>query len=267
MPSCSLYQVLATARWHGAPALMVDVKCRSPRDGELISSERLEPYVRSLVAGGVDALSTPTDPVYFDGSISTARRIRALADVPLMRKEFFTTVEQMDESAEAGFDAVQLALSSFVDPVLFTAQKARAEQLGLEVVVSVTDSLQLERAVALGANAISINCRGLAALRLESRSAGYGQVLASLVPRHVWVVLESTVSGRADIDAAARAGADGVLMGTTVAKSADPAGLLRSLRPSAAPLRAVLEPVPSAVALRPAPGPETPPGPPLPISA
>jgi indole-3-glycerol phosphate synthase len=238
MRNRSLYQVLATARSQGVPALMVDVKCRSPRDGELISSERLEPYVRALVGGGVDALSTPTDPVYFDGSIDTARRIRALSDVPLMRKEFFSTVEQLDESAEAGFDAVQLSLSSFVDPALFTALKARAEQLGLEVVVNVPDALQLERAVAFGAVASSINCRGLAALRLESRSAGYGQVLASLVPRHVWVVLESTVSSRADVEAAARAGADAVLMGTTIAKSGDPAALLRSLRPSAAPLRA-----------------------------
>ncbi len=283
MPNRSLYQVLATARWHGAPALMVDVKCRSPRDGELISAERLEPYVRSLVDGGVDALSTPTDPVYFDGSISTARQIRALSEVPLMRKEFFSTVEQMDESAEAGFDAVQLSLSSFVDPALFTAQQARAEQLGLEVVVSVPDALQLERAVALGAIAISINCRGLAALRLESRNTGYGQVLASLVPRHVWVVLESTVSCRADIDAAARAGADGVLMGTTVAKSTDPAGLLRSLRPPLAPpasgartggppavaLHPVPDPVTPVVELHPAAEPEPllPPEPPLPISA
>ncbi len=160
MRSRSLYQVLAAARCEGSPALMVDVKCRSPRDGELISSDRLEPYVRALVEGGVDALSTPTDPVYFDGSISTARKIRGLSQVPFMRKEFFDAVEQMDESAEAGFDAVQLTLSSFLDPVLFQAMKARAEELGLEVVVAVHDAQQLEKAVRYGANAISINSAG-----------------------------------------------------------------------------------------------------------
>ena len=233
MRSRSLFEVLAISRDAGAPALMVDVKCRSPRDGELVASERLESYVAELVGGGVDALSTPTDPVYFDGSIDTARRIRAACEVPLMRKEFFATVEQMDESAEAGFDAVQLSLTSFVDPALFAALKARAERLGLEVVVSVPDARQLERAVELGAIAISINCRGVVARRLESRTAGYGQALAGLAPEHVLVVLECAVSCRSDVDIAARAGADGVLMGTTVAKSADPAGLLRSLRPPA----------------------------------
>jgi indole-3-glycerol phosphate synthase len=209
---------------------MVDVKCRSPRDGELISSDRLEPYVRALVEGGVDALSTPTDPVYFDGSISTARKIRQLSQVPFMRKEFFDAVEQMDESAEAGFDAVQLTLSSFLDPVLFQAMKARAEELGLEVVVAVHDEQQLEKAVGYGAKAISINIRGLAALRSESRSASYGQVLASMAPRHVLVLLEGPVTCRRDVEGAAKAGADGVLMGTTIAKSGDPAELLRSLR-------------------------------------
>ena len=232
MQSRSLYEVLATARSGGSPALMVDVKCRSPRDGELISSERLEPYVSALVGGGVDALSTPTDPVYFDGSIEIAKKIRRLSPVPFMRKEFFDTVEQMDESAEAGFDAVQLVISAFVDPRLFAAMKARAEQLGLEVVIGVHNAEQLEQAVQLEAIAISINCRGVAALRLEGPSASYGQVLASMAPQDMLVLLESSYSSRRDIESAAQAGADGVLIGTTIAKSSDPVGMLRSLRPA-----------------------------------
>lgn len=231
MQSRSLYQVLAAARSAGSPALMVDVKCRSPRDGELISSERLEPYVCALVGGGVDALSTPTDPVYFDGSIEIAKKIRRLSPVPLMRKEFFDTVDQMDESAEAGFDAVQLAISTFLDKGLFAAMKARAEELGLEVVIAVHNADQLEQAVQLGAIAISINCRGVAALRLEGPSASYGQALASMAPEDMLVLLESSVSSRRDIESAAQAGADGVLIGTTIAKSSDPVGMLQSLRP------------------------------------
>jgi indole-3-glycerol phosphate synthase len=238
MRSRSLYQVLATARSSGSPALMVDVKCRSPRDGELISSERLEPYVCALVGGGVDALSTPTDPVYFDGSLEIARRIRQLSPVPLMRKEFFDTVDQMDESVEAGFDAVQLSLSSFGDPDLFAAMKARAEELDLEVVIGVHNAQQLDQAVDYGAIAISINCRGVAALRLEDNSAGYGQALASMAPEDVLILLESPVSCRGDVEGAARAGADGVLMGTAIARSSDPVEMLRSLRAPAQPWRA-----------------------------
>jgi len=227
----SLYQVLAEARSDGSPALMVDVKCRSPRDGELISSDRLEPYVCALVGGGVDALSTPPDPVYFDGSIEIAKKIRQLSPVPLMRKEFFDDVDQMDESVEAGFDAVQLSLSTFVDRALFLAMKARAEELGLEVVIAVQNVQQLELAVEYGAIAISVNCRGIAALRLEGPSASHGQLLASMAPQNVLVLLENTFSCRGDVEGAARAGADGVLMGTIIAKCSDPVEMLRELRP------------------------------------
>ena len=155
-----------------------------------------------------------------------------------MRKEFFDSVDQMDESLEAGFDAVQLSLTAFIDPALFVAMKARAEEVGLEVVVAVHNALQLEQAVKYGAIAISINCRGVAALRLESRSASYGQVLASLAPHDVLVVLENAFSSRSDVESAARAGAHGVLIGTTIAKSSDPVGMLRSLRPATQAWRA-----------------------------
>lgn len=229
MNSRSLYEVLAAGS-AGEPALVVDVKCRSPRDGQLISPERLEPYVLALLSGGVDALSTPTDPLYFDGSIEVASKVRRLSPVPLMRREFFNSVAQMDESLEAGFDAVQLALSTFIDPKLFLAMKARAELLGLEVVIAVQDAQQLERALDYGAVAVSINCRGVAARRLEAGSARHGQVLAGMAPRDVLVLLENTFSSRADIEEAARAGAHGVLIDTTQANSKDPVGMLRSLR-------------------------------------
>ena len=90
MHNRSLYHVLTRARSTGSPALMVDVKCCSPRDGELISADRLEPFVRAVVDGGADALSTPTDPVYFGGSLDTARKIRQLSPLPLMRKSSST---------------------------------------------------------------------------------------------------------------------------------------------------------------------------------
>ena len=230
MRSRSLYQVLTRARSTGSPAVMVDVKCHSPRDGELISADRLEPYVRAVVDGGAEALSTPTDPVYFGGSIDTAEKIRTLSPVPLMRKEFFDSVEQMDESLDAGFDAVQLALSSFLDPRLFAAMKARAEQIGLEVVMAVHTAEQLEQAVRLGAIAISVYCRGMAALRLEGRSASYGQVLASMAPRDLLVLFEGSYICRRDIEGAGQAGADGVLIGAPIAKSSDPSGMVQSLR-------------------------------------
>ncbi|GAA3748654.1 indole-3-glycerol-phosphate synthase [Salinactinospora qingdaonensis] len=233
MKDRSLCDVLAEARRDGRAALMVDVKCRSPRDGQLISPERLEPYVHALLAGGVDALSTPTDPVYFGGSVATAQRIRRIAAVPLMRKEFFTTVAQMDESEEAGFDAVQLSLSTVTDPDLFQEMKSRAEKLGMEVVVGVHSRSQLERAIELGAVAVGINNRDITALELDDGTVDLSASLMSMVPDDVFVISESAMHTTADVGRVAGTGADAVLVGTAVAKSADPAATAREFREGA----------------------------------
>ncbi|MEU1287196.1 indole-3-glycerol-phosphate synthase [Kitasatospora sp. NPDC005856] len=233
MESRSLYEVLASARRNRRPALMVDVKCRSPRDGDLISDEQLEPYVQALMEGGADALSTPTDPDFFGGSIAIARRIRRVAGVPLMRKEFFRTVEQMDEAYEAGFDAVQLSLSTVPDPELFGAMKSRAEKLGLEVVVGVHSAEQLERAVELGAIAVGINNRDITALELDDGTVSLSEELIAGCPPDLLVISESAFHSEADMSRAASAGAHCILVGTAIAKSTDPAATVRSLRNAA----------------------------------
>lgn len=229
MPRRSLHAVLSDARRNTTPALVVDVKCRSPRDGELIADDRLESYVLSLVEGGAQALSTPTDARHFGGGLHVADRIRRMSDLPLMRKEFFRSVEQLDESLAAGFDAVQLTLAT-LDPELVPAMLTRADQLGLEVVVGVHDAAELARAVALGARAVGINNRDITTLELDDGVPDRGLALVPAVPADVLVLSESAYLTVDDVVHAARAGADGVLVGTAIAKSTDPAGLCRSMR-------------------------------------
>lgn len=229
----SLYRILATVHGSGRPAIIVDIKRRSPRDGELIAEDRLDSYVLSLCEAGVDALAMPTDPIHFDGSIEMARRVRRLCDVPLMRKEFFTSVDQMDESREAGFDAVQLSLGTIPDPDLFDAMHARARAIGLEVVIGVHGQAQLARAIDLGAVAIGLNNRDITALELDSGTVSASESLMPLVPENVYVISESGLLTGSDVLRAARAGADAVLIGTALAKSDDPAEMLRELREGA----------------------------------
>ncbi|MQY05065.1 beta/alpha barrel domain-containing protein [Actinomadura macrotermitis] len=226
----SLRDVLASARHKKRPALIVDVKLRSPRDGELISGERLEPYVRALEEADVDALATPTDGQHFGGSLDAARRIRKNATVPLMRKEFFASVAQMDESLDTGFDAVQLTLSTIPDLGLVREMKARAEVIGLEVVVCVRTARQLETAIDLGAAMVGIANRDITALEMDDGTVQTTEELVSLVPADVYSISESALLSAADVDRVAAAGADAMVIGTAIAKSDDPASMVRALR-------------------------------------
>ncbi|MFJ9829558.1 indole-3-glycerol-phosphate synthase [Streptomyces sp. NPDC101160] len=231
--SRSFARTLTQARSEGRAALIVDVKCRSPRDGELIPDHRVEGLVQELLDAGVDGLSTVTEPLYFGGSLDTARRIRALAGVPLMRKEFFTSVAQMDESHAVGFDAVHLTLRTIGDLGLVQEMQARAVELGMEPVIGVHTREEAEQAVALGARVIGLNNRDIRALELDEGTVGHSETVVGLLPPEVLVISESGLHTPEDVARAARAGADAVLIGTAVAVHPDPVGFLRTLEAAA----------------------------------
>jgi indole-3-glycerol phosphate synthase len=159
-----------------------------------------------------------------------ARRIRDLSTVPLLRKEFFTSPIQMDESADVGFDAVQLTLSTIPDLDLALAMKKRAESLGLEVVVCVHSARQLHDAMILGAEMIGVANRDITALELDSGTVALTEQLISDIPEDVYTISESSLLNREDVVKAAEAGADAVLVGTAIAKSDDPTGMIRAFR-------------------------------------
>jgi len=228
MEDRSLFEVLKTARLHERCAVMADVKFRSPRDGELIARENLDGYLDALIEGGVAAMSTPTDPVYFAGGVELAARIRARTALPLMRKEFFSTLSQIDESVAAGFDAVQLSLNT-VAPGQVERLRDRSVRLGLEVVFGVHNEEHVRQAVALGAVAIAVNNRDIVALELDAGTVSRTEELIASIPSDVFVISESSFYTSEDVARAGEAGAEAVLVGTALAKSEDPAALVREL--------------------------------------
>jgi indole-3-glycerol phosphate synthase len=228
----SLYEVLASARQVGEIAVLADVKVRSPRDGRLIDLDRLDAYLDALVEGGIAALTTPTDPVYFSGGVALAARIRARTGLPLMRKEFFCTPSQLEESVAAGFDAVQLSVNTTPAGQL-ARLRDHAEKLGLEVLLGVHTSEQLRTALALDPVAVAVNNRDIVSLERDLGTVRVTEKLMPEVPPDVLVLSESSFFTADDVARAAAAGAEAVRVGTALAKSDDPAGLVRTLRDGA----------------------------------
>lgn len=225
-----LAAVLLGARSESRVALMADIKCRSARDRLLIDQDHIEDYVRTLLEGGIDAFSVVTEPRHFGGSLSLAARVRRATSLPVIRKEFWSGLEQMDESAEVGFDAVQLTISVIKNPDVIVAMKNRAEQLGMEVIICVQDKGELEQALELGATIIGINNRNILSLETDSGTVSRTEELMPFVPDDVLVVSESSMLSKDEIRRAATAGSAGVLIGTAFAKAANPVDMVREFR-------------------------------------
>ena len=126
---------------------------------------------------------------------------------------------------EAGADAALLLLRDLDDA---TARRLLdvATELGLETLVEAHDAGELERATELGARVIGINARDLSTFRIDRAEQ---LRLVAQAPRDRVVVAESGIESRAQGAAAELAGADAILVGSTLMRAPDPATKLAEL--------------------------------------
>jgi 3-keto-L-gulonate-6-phosphate decarboxylase len=101
-----------------------------------------------------------------------------------------------------------------------------AEELGLDVLVEAHDAEELRRAVELDATVIGINARDLSTFEIDRRAQ---LELVEAAPRDRVVVAESAIGARAHAAEAELAGADAVLVGSTLMRAPDPAAKLEEL--------------------------------------
>jgi indole-3-glycerol phosphate synthase len=204
--------------------VIAEFKRRSPSAGDINPGARVEDVVPAYETGGVRAVSVLVDDA-FAGSLDDLRVARAAMQLPLLAKGFFSTEEHLRDVREAGADAALLILRDLDDA---TAAKliAAAEELGLDTLVEAHDEEELGRATRLGARVIGVNARDLGTFRID-RSAQLE--LVARAPRDRVVVAESAVHTRAQAAAAELAGANAVLVGTSLMRADDPGAKLQEL--------------------------------------
>jgi indole-3-glycerol phosphate synthase/phosphoribosylanthranilate isomerase len=203
---------------------IAEFKRRSPSLGDIRPDAVVEDVVRRYAQSAASAISVLVDEK-FAGTVDDLRAARAVTDTPLLAKGFFSTEEHVRELKEAGADAVLLILRDLDDHT--TARLlAYAQDLGMDALVEAHDADELQRAMALDAPVIGINARNLATFEIDL----LGQLeLVARAPKDRIVIAESGVHTRAQGAAAELAGADAVLVGTSLMQAPDPGAKLREL--------------------------------------
>lgn len=210
----------------GAPGFgaIAEFKRRSPSAGDLRPDGNVEQVARAYTAGGARALSVLVDE-RFGGSWDDLRAARSATRLPLLAKGFFSTPADFEVALDAGADAVLILLRDLTDPAA-TALLHVARTLGLDTLVEAHNAEELERAVKLGAPVIGINARDLSDFSINRQTQL--QLVAS-APKDRIVIAESGIATRAQAAAAELAGANAILVGSTLMRAADPGEKLREL--------------------------------------
>lgn len=206
-------------------ALIAEVKRRSPSRGEINAALSARDQAAAYAAGGAAALSVLTEPVHFGGSLDDLRAASGAVALPALRKDFIVHEVQLLE-ARANGAAAALLIARALAPMELEQLILRARAVGLEPLVEVHRDAELDRALARDARVIGVNNRDLETLEID---AATGDRLLPRVPRACIAVSESGMLARGDVERAARAGADAVLIGSVLSASPDPERALRAL--------------------------------------
>lgn len=206
-------------------AVIAEMKRRSPSGGALRDS--LEPALlaHAYADAGCAAISVLTDGPDFGGSLDDLAAVRGAVAVPLLRKDFTVDPVQVAEARVAGADWV-LLIVALLDGALLDDCLEAVQRAGAGVIVEVHDEAEVERALLAGAGCIGVNNRNLRTLRTD---LGTFSRLRRLIPDGITCVAESGVREPSDAGRLVNEGADAVLVGETLMRSADPPGLLAAI--------------------------------------
>lgn len=215
----------ASLRGGNEVAVLAEVKRASPSKGAINPDLDAVAQARAYQVGGALGISVLTEPMHFGGSNEDLETIRTAVDIPVLKKDFHVHPLQLVEARALGASAV-LLIARALAPARLRALAAEAESLGLEVLIEVRDEWELERALETAAPLVGVNNRNLETLAIDLTSS---HRLIPAIPADRVAIAESGIRTEADVARVAAAGADAVLVGSSLSGASDPAAAVRAL--------------------------------------
>lgn len=210
-------------------AFLCEVKRASPSKGIISADFPYLKIAREYEAAGAECISCLTEPRWFLGSDEIFRKIRTEIKIPMLRKDFTVHEYQIYEAKRMGADAV-LLICALMEKEKLNEYLAVCDGLGMSALVETHDEAEIRMAVSAGARLIGVNNRNLKDFTVDFSNAAR---LRDMVPAHTVFVAESGVRSAEDIAALLQTGADAVLVGEALMRSADRRATLAQFRRAA----------------------------------
>jgi len=207
------------------PAVIAEIKKASPSKGVLREDFVPSEIARSYEAGGATCLSVLTDVDFFQGADAYLQQARAACELPVIRKDFMIDPYQVVEARAIGADCILLIVAA-LDDNLMAELAAVAKEQGLDVLVEVHNSAELERALRLETPLLGINNRNLHTFEVNLDTT---LDLLPGIPRDRVVITESGILHRADVELMEINGVHAFLVGEAFIRAEEPGHELQRL--------------------------------------
>jgi len=208
------------------PAVIAEIKFRSPSRGVLRSDCDVERIAESYHRAGAAALSVLVDAQGFGGDLSFLGRARAACPLSLLAKGFFLEPYDLLAVRAAGADGALLIARALSRKEL-EQMLATAREIGLATLLELHDEEDLAKVEGLEVDLVGVNHRNLETLEMD---ASLSARLAPRLPASRCRVAESGLRSAADVRRMSTLGYQAVLVGTAFMSLSDPGlGLARLL--------------------------------------
>lgn len=208
-------------------AVIAEYKRASPSRGLICESVDVDEACAQYAAAGATALSILTETDWFAGKMEFVGRA-ASTGLPILRKDFIFDELQVRATAASPASALLLIVRQTPDATALRDLRKCAESFGMDAVVEVFDSGEVEIARQSGAKIIQVNARDLQKLQVD-RDAALAIIRdCGKLPGEVWIAA-SGIETNEHLQAAARAGLDAALVGTALMRGGKPGKALREL--------------------------------------
>lgn len=197
-------------------SLIAECKLQSPAKGRLCSRYDVVELAKMYQKNHASVLSVHTDP-HFLGCDEDIRRVKAVVDLPVLRKDFIIDPYQIYQARYLGADAV-LLIARILTPEQLRQYLYIAWELGMDALVEVHDEADLKMAQQTPAECIGINNRNLKTFQTDIQNT---LDLLSFCDRSRMLISESGIYSAADTACLQEAGLQGALVGEGLVRAED----------------------------------------------
>ena len=207
--------------------IISEFKRASPSKGLINGGVEPADQAARYEAAGASAISVLTDSTFFKGSFADLRAVREAVDLPILCKDFIIDSCQIDQAQAFGADIILLIVAALDEHTLIELYQYAMER-DLEVLVEVHNQKELEKALNLGAQLIGVNNRDLNTFNVSLDVTG--SLAKSIKDAGAFLISESGIHHKEDVERVRNAGANGILVGEALMKSPDLAKSFQDFR-------------------------------------
>lgn len=197
--------------------LIAEIKAKSPSKGKLMAEPDPDLWAKRYERCGAHAISIVTEENFFRGNPDWIRQVKKVSKLPVLRKDFLTTSEEILESRAVGSDAV-LLIAAILDLHLLKSLVSEVIRYGMEPLVEIHNRSEAETALATQARMIGINNRNLHDFSIDIETTK--KLIPLLKDRHV--VSESGIFSSKEVKELYPCGVKTFLVGEAILTSKNP---------------------------------------------